>query len=208
MKKLQSFIQALLSNPWICRQHRNPSSLSAVAGVTAVNHEKLERGLGKYCRIQSMYWDVDTTKSREFQKLFNGFYRVRRNGEWQSHFYEILERIKNEDMDFPQVLVELQGKTGNVEASFCSKLVATRYQDRPVVDRFVIENLGMSLPKPYDKDRLDKIITVYGQLIAKYDSMLKEPKHVRSVKELRERYPLASTISDVKALDLILWQTR
>ena len=77
MKILQSFIQALLSNPWIRRQHGNPSPLSAVADIPEVNHEKLERGLKKYCRIQSMYWDVDTTKSREFQKLFNGFYRVR-----------------------------------------------------------------------------------------------------------------------------------
>ncbi len=35
------------------------------------------RSVEKYARIQQMVREVDVSKSREFQKLFNGYYRVR-----------------------------------------------------------------------------------------------------------------------------------
>lgn len=192
------------------KRRGNASPKKAKANESgSVNHEKLEVGLKKYCRIQSMFWDVDVSQSREFQKSFNGFYRVRRNPEWQSHFYGIMEKIKTEDMDYEQVLRHVHEKTGNIEASFCSKLIATRHPDHPIIDQFVLENLGMELPKPYEKkDRLGKTVSVYKKLVAKYETMLKEPKHIQAVNELRQRYPMAESISDVKALDLIMWQTR
>jgi hypothetical protein len=113
-----------------------------------VNHDKLEARLKKSCRIQGLFWDVAVSASREFQKSFNGFYCIRRNTEWQAHFYGIMERCKTETMDFDKVLRLVHEATGNIEASFCSKLIATRYPDRPVIDRFVLENLGMALTAP------------------------------------------------------------
>lgn len=187
---------------------QTPESIALASTKPSVNHERLEQGLGKYCRIQSMYWQVDVSKSRVFQKAFNGFYRVRRNSEWQEHFYSLLERGKTEEMDFAQVLQALYEKTGNIEASFCSKLIATRYPDRPIIDRFVLENVGLALPKPYEQDRLHKTIKVYDHLLQRYADMLKDPKHREAVDQLREKYTEANSITDLKALDLILWQTR
>lgn len=86
------------------RRQQSPAPVVRDVDKPTVNHDKLERGLSKYCRIQSMYWQVDVTQSREFQKMFNGFYRVRRNAEWQKPFYALLERIKTEEMYFAQVL--------------------------------------------------------------------------------------------------------
>jgi hypothetical protein len=192
------------------RKQQLPSSASVIQNeaLASINHEQLERGLDKYCRIQTMYWQVDVTQSRDFQRMFNGFYRVRRNSEWQEHYYVLLERIKRVDMCFGEVLFALHEATGNVEASFASKLVATRYPERPVIDRFVLENLGMSLPKSHQSDRLERSVRVYEQLEQKYATMLSDPKYVASILSLKQRYPQAVAISDLKALDLLLWQTR
>lgn len=174
----------------------------------SVNYDALKRGLEKYLRIQELYWQTDVTTSREFQKAFNGFYRVRRNSEWQEPFYALLERIKTEEMDFAHVLNSIYESTGNVEASFCSKLIATRYPHRPVIDKIVLENLGLSLPKTHEKDRLEKTISVYEQLVEQYERMLKDPKYLTAVAQLKGQCPEAEPISEVKALDLIFWQTR
>jgi len=174
----------------------------------SVNFDALTKGLQKYLRIQEMYWQTDVATSREFQKAFNGFYRVRRNAEWQKPFYELLQRIKTEEMDFAHVLKSIYESTGNVEASFCSKLIATRHPHQPVIDQFVMDNLGLSLPKASDKDRLDKIVSVYEKLTEQYGRMLKDPEYLIEIAQLRKLYPETETISDVKALDLILWQTR
>lgn len=37
----------------------------------------------------------DISQSNEFQRKFNGFYRIRRNKEWQDKFYKYFQNNKN-----------------------------------------------------------------------------------------------------------------
>jgi hypothetical protein len=168
---------------------------------------KVEKGLYKYCWIQEQFHKNDVTSNREFQKAFNGFYRVRRNAEWQAVYYRLMEDAKTNGFDFRQVLLELRKKTGRLEASFTSKLVATVYPDRPVIDKFVLEYFGLSLPHQYEANRESKAVMVYDSLNNKYMAFMSAPTASAICARFSEKYPWAN-ITALKKVDLVLWQTR
>ena len=51
-------------------------------------------GLEKYVYIIKHVNQVNIAENREFQKRFNGFYRVRRDEAWQEQFYGFFETAK------------------------------------------------------------------------------------------------------------------
>lgn len=51
-------------------------------------------GLEGYARIQRTVRETDVSSDADFQRFYNRFYRVRRNAEWQSSYYAIMEREK------------------------------------------------------------------------------------------------------------------
>ena len=83
--------------------------------------ESKKRGVEKYADIMKAFLSVNVATDKAFQRKFNGFYRVRRNEEWQGYYYSIMEQGKISEFSFEQVLRELYVKTGKVEASFVSK---------------------------------------------------------------------------------------
>jgi hypothetical protein len=168
---------------------------------------KIEKGLRKYCWIQDYLHKDDVSRSREFQKTYNGFYRVRRNAAWQEVYYKLMERAKTKPSDFSQILSDLKRKTGRLEASFASKLVATLHPDRPVIDRFVLEHFCLRLPGHYETDREAKAVSVYKALISKYETFLSLPVARIICEKFTATYPWAG-ITDLKKVDLVLWQTR
>lgn len=167
-------------------------------------------GLEKYLHIMSLTCQPDFHEKQEFRKRFNGFYRVRRSAsDWQPHFYALMGRARSENMAFHQVLVELHRLTGRVEASFASKLYATLNTNAPVIDRFVLQNLDLKLPAATDPDRLEKISGIYQALTESYGSFVQTAVGQSIVNAFRAHYPNAApTVTSVKAIDLILWQTR
>jgi hypothetical protein len=133
---------------------------------------RVESGLNQYLALQAAFGKLDVSKSREFQRKFNHFYRVRRNTEWQSHFYQLLQEKKTEQLTFEEALTTIQQKTGNIEASFASKLVATINPEMPVVDQFVLENVGLKLPYSYANNRVEEILEIYEQLKKRFKAFL------------------------------------
>ena len=49
-------------------------------------------GLEGYARIRRAVREADISSDADFQRFYNRFYRVRRNTEWQSSYYAIMER--------------------------------------------------------------------------------------------------------------------
>src|ERR1035441_1876819 len=86
---------------------------------------KLSNAVEIYLQLQNDLQRLDVSTSRPFQKKFNGCYRVRRDPEWQRHFFGLFEKYKHTKIDFETVLVELHKATGMIEASFISKLVGS-----------------------------------------------------------------------------------
>lgn len=107
---------------------------------------RVEDGLRKYLSLQDSLENVDVSKDQDFQKRFNHFYRIRRNRNWQSQFYKLLQEKKKKGVAFAYALKTINRNTGRLEASFASKLVATIHPDKPVIDKFVLDNADLKLP--------------------------------------------------------------
>lgn len=168
---------------------------------------KMEKLLRKYCWIQEQVKRCDITRNVEFQKMYNGFYKVRRNAEWRRHYYELMEMAKNRLLGFGEVLRELKSLTGRLEASFASKLIATLDPSTPVIDKFVLGKFSLKLPYSYKKDRESEINLIYSQLSQKYEELMIQPIS-NIIREKFDRvYPWAK-VTDLKKVDLVLWQIR
>lgn len=70
-------------------------------------------------------YKLDVRADGEFQRMFNGFYRVRWNEGWRRVYFDMMERSKPRGIAFGAALRALRDRTGRLEASFASKLVAT-----------------------------------------------------------------------------------
>lgn len=164
-------------------------------------------GLRKYLWLQTEVGRRDVSRDAVFQRRFNGFYRVRRDAEWREAYFRLMEESKAGGVHFAHALRTLHVATGRYEASFASKLVATLDPTQPVIDRFVLENFGLRLPYPYQKDREIRILQVHAELCAKYGTLLASDVGRLISQKVEERYP-GTGISDLKRVDLVLWQHR
>lgn len=168
---------------------------------------KVQVGLVKYCWLQDNLYQVDVSADREFQRRYNGFYRVRRNAQWQWHYFALLERSRAASITFEEALSQLLAATGRLEASFASKLVATINPNLPVIDKFVLENLGLRLPRYSQCDRKTKVVEVYDRLISSFHDFAKTDEGNALTTRFQEIYPEAN-LTTAKMIDLVLWQTR
>ena len=108
---------------------------------------------------------------------------------------------------FPKVLEELSSTTGRLEVSFASKLVASLDPSLPVIDSFVLKNVGLKLPSIGCEDRARKACEVYRALCHRYSEFLRTDPGQALIQVFRNRYPAAS-ITELKMVDLVLWQKR
>lgn len=169
---------------------------------------KIEKGLAEYCWLQEHFRGTDVSKDREFQKKFNGFYRVRRDAQWQKSYYRLMEEAKKSNgISFTEILEHLKLKTDRIEASFASKLMATLDPNLPLIDKVVLKNLCLRLPGYSAKDREQKTNNVYQELLKIYERLASSAKGRSICRKFQQRYP-HSGITKVKMLDLVLWQIR
>jgi hypothetical protein len=133
--------------------------------------------------------------------------RVRRDSRWRLEYFKLMEASKLNGTDFPEALREINRRCGRVEASFASKLVATLDPSKPVIDRFVLEYFKMRLPRWGSQNREQKTIDLYVELCDSYRDFINGPtgNHIRELFDLR--YPHLE-LSELKKVDLVLWQTR
>jgi hypothetical protein len=168
---------------------------------------RAERGLSKYLRLQSQVHLCDVSRTEEFQRLFSGFYRVRRDSRWKLEYFKLMESSKPSKIDFPEALQEINRRCGRIEASFASKLVATLDSSKPVIDKFVLKYFGMRLPRWGSTGRETNIIDLYNEICQKYNNLIQNPtgKSMRGLFD--QRYPNLQ-ISELKKVDFVLWQLR
>jgi hypothetical protein len=168
---------------------------------------RLKNGLDRYVWLQRNLGLCDVSTDKHFQTCFNGFYRVRRGLSWRTDYFALMESVKVTGIDFPDALKEINRRTGRIEASFASKLVATLDPSQPVVDRFVLENFELKLPRWGLLDRESKTLEVYRGLCDVYRDFIEGPTGTM-IRELFERRYPRSGVSELKKIDLVLWQIR
>ena len=115
--------------------------------VRKVFQERLasSMGLDKYRYIMEQVSITNVAIDTDFQRTFNGFYVVRRNESWRKSYYEYFESVKNGKPTFKNIITYLYECTGNIEPSFSSKMLATIIPEKPIWDRYVVQNLNMQL---------------------------------------------------------------
>ena len=167
--------------------------------------EKIGIGLQKYCSIMTSLYQTGVSKDREFQRLFNGYYRMRQRSErFYCCFYRYLEEHKFDNaLTYAQVLTYLFQETGCIHASFSSKLLATVRPEMPVWDKYVLSNLGLKAPYYSCKSRFQRVLDTYQKICDWYQT----PEAKSKVAVFDSNFPNID-ITDVKKIDFVLWQTR
>ena len=169
---------------------------------------KIEKGLNRYLHIMDRFNKVDVSKNKEFQRKYNGFYKMRqRKPEYYEMYFSFMEENKNKDTSFEEILKYLYDNLNRMEASFSSKLLATLNPNKPVWDEFVLKNLNLKKPYTYSKDRFNKTVNLYYKIEHWYKDFLKTNDSKEMLELFNEYYP-AKGITDIKKIDLILWQMR
>lgn len=169
----------------------------------------LSIGLDKYEFLQNHVFTLDVSTDIEFQRIFNGFYRIRRNKAWRTEYYKLFESLKSEqNLGFSTILRKLHEKTGNVEPSFSSKMLATLSTNMPIWDRYVIQNLCVTLPSSADPERLEKTEAIYSDIVGWYECFLQTENAKECIHKFNEIMPDYSWVSDVKKIDFYLWSIR
>jgi hypothetical protein len=168
----------------------------------------LDVGVKKYIMLMEQFRNVNVSTDTEFQRFYNGFYRMRqRQPKYYQAYYTYMEASKGKAVTFDEIVRYLYDSFGRIEASFSSKMLATLNPDKPVWDSIVLQSLGLKKPTQYAHDRLGQTIRLYEQLEAWYKTFLKTEEAKKMLEMFNSRYPDVQ-ITDVKKIDLILWRMR
>ncbi len=165
-------------------------------------------GFDKYKHIMETVWKTDVSSDMDFQRTFNAFYKVRRNEEWRKAYYDLFEATKDSNPSFEHIIRTMYRETGNIEASFSSKMLATINADMPIWDRYVVQNLCLDLKGKTKVEQLKCAIDLYDQMINWYNGFLKTENGRDCIEEFDRTLPGYIWMSDVKKIDFYLWSIR
>ena len=169
-----------------------------------------------YDYLQQSLQMTNVAEEFVYQSKFKSFYRIRRDDAWCSIFFSILEREKcNENVEFSEILQEIyhearHGGRRQIEGAFASRLVATINPQLPVWDKHVLYNLGLKAPYPSmpANHKMETVIEIYS-VIQMLTSRIVESEDFGEWSILFGReLPQFTHFTDVKKLDLFLWQNR
>jgi hypothetical protein len=170
---------------------------------------KAKPGLQKYLALMDQVEKVNVSTDVAFQRAYNGFYRVqRRTASWYSTYYNLMEELKGSKPTFGNVLDRVYEVTGRYEPSFSSKLVATLCADKPVWDQHVLKNIGEKAPSYTSKNKISEAKLRYADIENWYNKFLTSDKGVNWIEQFNKLIPEHDKLTDLKKVDLILWQTR
>ena len=173
-----------------------------------LNKAGIQISFDKYAKIMRMFEEVNVLESREFQRFFNGFYRVRRGAEWQKRYYAFFEECRKTNPTFESIIIAIYKQTGNVEASFASKMLHTINSDMPIWDKFVLKQLKKKLTGKTKEEKIKNAIHIYKEIIEWYKTYLKTREATECIKELDSLFPIYCWFSKTKKIDFLLWQMR
>jgi len=165
-------------------------------------------GLDYYAKIMIDVRQTNIATDKDFQRTFNAFYVVRRNESWRNMYYELFEELKDKSPSFEYIIRYMYEKTGNIEASFSSKMLATLCPDKPIWDRYVLENLGLKLEGKSKEEQLNNAISLYGQIESWYRDFLSTEKATECIAAFDKALCEYQWINPIKKIDCFVWGIR
>ena len=176
-----------------------------IINAAEILHAQLARSLGldRYAEIMA-----GDPMCPDFQRAFNGYYRVRRNESWRRQYYALFVKARKERYTFEQILTSLFQVTGNVEASFSSKMLATIDASKPIWDQYVLQNLGLELIGKAQEEKLKNAVFLYGRIERWYADYLTTAEAKDAIAAFDQLLPDYAWVSDIKKIDCLLWSKR
>lgn len=168
-------------------------------------------GLIKYEKIMESYKKTqDVSKNLDFQRMYDGFYRVRRNEEWRKYYFKLMQEMRNKDVSFGDILTLINEETGRIEASFASKLLATINPNYPIWDQYVLANIGLEATPQYMSNdiRLEASIEIYDEICDWYKERINSDEGKAEIEFFDSKFPKFKWISNIKKIDFLLWSKR
>lgn len=163
--------------------------------------------IDKYERIINNLHKMDiSTKDNQFKDDFNSYYMVRRDPTWQEKYYTYFQNIKDKDKDslsFSKILQDISFDD-KVESSFASKMLATIDQDKPIIDKNILNYFKLKIDGSTKEERIDKAIKVYDTIEKEYKKLLRNDEINSTIDKLKKLID-KNDISETKILDYILW---
>lgn len=160
-----------------------------------------------YAEVVEQAWQIDVSLDARFQRQFNRFFVVRRNATWREEYYAMFEREKREAApNFERVVRELYGRTGSIEASFASKMVAVLDPNMPIWDSIVLKRLGLK-PRMHASAevRLTDATRVYGEICQWYERYLPTRDAAENLALFDRMLPKYASFTPTKKIDFLLW---
>lgn len=166
--------------------------------------KKREKDLVKYQWIMEKFAAGDC--GAEFRRKYCGFYRVRRDQAWQREYFGLMDRYaKRKGVAFGEILLRLWQKTGRLECSFASKMLATLDDSMPIWDGRVLSALSLKLTGKTPEEKLSNAVLLYERIVSWYGEFQKTEQAFEMVRRFDETFPGLSEISSVKKIDFFLW---
>jgi len=165
-------------------------------------------GVEKYIELMDIFRSRNISKDLDFRRRFNHFYRMmKRSQEFYNDYFYYLEKNKNSNIRFFDVISHFEKKFNRMEPSFSSKLIATINPNFAIWDKFVLRNLGLTAP-PYNCfNRKNLICDIYKEINKKINAIVKSPDGKTWLRLFDEIFP-STNITDIKKIDFILWKLR
>lgn len=164
--------------------------------------------LDKYKYLRDNLYKCDVSTAIYYQKRFDAFYRVRRDEKWKNIFFNYFESVKNnKSIKFEEIIKYLYKETGNIEASFSSKMLVTINPNMPIWGQYILSNLNLNVEGKTKKEKLENTIKTYYKIVEIENDKLKEKDIKQTIEDFKD-YFSEYNLSDIKILDYILWNNR
>ena len=165
--------------------------------------KKREKDIRSYIDIIRI---ADAPDKPDFQKKYIAFYRVRRNELWRKKYFTLMtDYRKRGDPSFGEILLRLLQKTGQIEASFASKMLATLDEDMPIWDHNVLKALNLKLTGKTPELKMSNAVVLYDRICRWYMAFMKTENAKNLIERFDFEFPEFRTISSTKKIDFILW---
>lgn len=164
---------------------------------------KRENDIRRYLEIIQK---ADTPDNAEFQRAYDAFYRVRRNEAWRAEYFRLMADFqKRTTPTFGEILLRLYQATGQIEASFASKMIATLDADMPIWDSRILKVLNLKLTGKTPELKLSNAVILYDRICRWYKAFLQTENAKNMIRQFDSEFPEFQNMSSMKKIDFILW---
>lgn len=184
--------------------------LIGVPYVPDVDLEAALAGLKKRRKDVAAYFEImkaaGDPNRPEFQREYDAFYRVRRDEAWRREYFRLMDLYaRRGNVSFGEILFRLHQATGQVEASFASKMMATLNENMPIWDAKVLGALHLRLAGKGADERLSNAVVLYDRICAWYREFLGTDEAKEMLRRFDEGFPEFQSMSPTKKVDFLLW---